>query len=71
MKKKRYTKPTVIDLGKQSPNTIYNGLLSWKRNESSADEKDANEESVASTACCKSDSPEPECCGINKDSDKS
>jgi hypothetical protein len=71
MKKKRYTKPTVIDLGKQSPNTIYNGLLSWKRNGASADKNDACEESAASTACSKADDPEPEFCGTNKDSDKS
>lgn len=40
MKKKRYTKPVVIDLGKQMPHIIENGLLVWNRSVPS--EKESN-----------------------------
>ena len=47
MTKKRYTKPVVIDLGKQTPDTIKNGLLSWNRNGSDSDHTESCAEGAA------------------------
>jgi hypothetical protein len=47
MKKKRYTKPVVIDLGKQTPDTIKNGLLSWNRKISDSDQTESCVEGAA------------------------
>ena len=70
MKKKRYTKPVVIDLGKQTLHTIENGLLSWNRNGASAENAESCEEDAAITADCKADDQKVMCCDIKKDSDK-
>jgi hypothetical protein len=69
VKKKRYTKPVVIDLGKQSPDTINDGLLSWNRNGSAADKTESCADGVPDTACCNANDQTAECC-VKGDSQK-
>ena len=70
MKKKRYTKPVVIDLGKQTPQTIKNGLLIWNRNGSSSDKTESCAEGAAYTQGCNTEDHNTISDGIKDDSDK-
>jgi hypothetical protein len=70
MEKKRYTKPVVIDLGKQTLETIKSGMLSWDRSGSSAESFETCAEGAAVTSGCNTEDHSDACCDNKDESDK-